>query len=268
MSEVRAHLRDLARRNLRPSTIYQRNRVLLRLAAHRAPRSILTVTTEDLVTWLDRPSLSPQARATETSHLRGFYRWALDENLIQRDPAARLTRPHLPRRLPRPMPDEQVFRALVGAPERIRPWLHLAAYAGLRACEIGPLRGEDIDRARGLLRVEVGKGGGTSSVPVAPVLAATVAALPQVGWCFPRMDGEPGPTPAHRVSQITNAYLHDLGIIHTLHTLRHHFGTRVYEVSGGDLRVTQELMRHRSPVSTAGYTWIADARKSDVLALL
>lgn len=266
--EVLAHLRDTRRRNLRPSTVYQRQRVLARLRAHRHPRSILTCTTENLATWLDRPSLSPQARATETSHLKCFYRWALEEGLIRHDPAARLRRPHLPRRLPRPMPDEHMHRALFLAPDRIRPWLALAAYAGLRACEIGPLRGEDIDRERHLIRVEVGKGGGTSSVPIAPALRETVALLPLSGWCFPRGDNTLGPTPAHRVSQVANLYLHSLGIAHTLHTLRHYFGTHVYEASGGDLRVTQELMRHQSPVSTAGYTFIADTRKSDVLAML
>jgi site-specific recombinase XerD len=62
--------------------------------------------------------------------------------------------------------------------------------------------------------------------------------------------------PAHRVSSLCNVFLHDLGISHTLHTLRHWFGTQTLRVNGGDLRQTQELMRHQSPVSTAIYTWV------------
>lgn len=40
---------------------------------------------------------------------------------------------------------------------------------------------------------------------------------------------------------------------------RHRFATAVYQTSGRDLRTTQELMRHATPVSTAIYTWIDPA---------
>jgi site-specific recombinase XerC len=55
------------------------------------------------------------------------------------------------------------------------------------------------------------------------------------------------------VSQIVNNWLHAHGIDHTLHTARHYFGTKVYAASS-DLRLTQELMGHSNPGTTAGYT--------------
>ncbi len=39
----------------------------------------------------------------------------------------------------------------------------------------------------------------------------------------------------------------------TLHQLRHRFATAAYQAAGGDLRLVQELLGHRSPVTTAGY---------------
>ena len=80
---------------------------------------------------------------------------------------------------------------------------------------------------------------------------------------MPRRDGQPGPVRPHLVSHLANNYLHDMGITHTLHTLRHWFGTNLHQAAGGDLRVTQEGMRHRSPVTTAGYAWVG---ASDVAA--
>jgi integrase/recombinase XerC len=47
-------------------------------------------------------------------------------------------------------------------------------------------------------------------------------------------------------------YLHDLGINATGHQLRHWFGSEVY-ANTHDIRVTQELLGHSSPTTTAGY---------------
>ena len=70
------------------------------------------------------------------------------------------------------------------------------------------------------------------------------------------------------VSQITNRYLHDIGIAHTLHTLRHWFGTNCYRVSGRDLRATQELMGHESPASTQVYTWVDPGELAEAVGRL
>ncbi|MEZ5372413.1 MAG: tyrosine-type recombinase/integrase [Microthrixaceae bacterium] len=58
--------------------------------------------------------------------------------------------------------------------------------------------------------------------------------------------------------------LRSCGIDATIHQLRHRFATAVYQTSGRDLRTTQELLRHATPVSTAIYTWVdpADATQA------
>jgi len=70
------------------------------------------------------------------------------------------------------------------------------------------------------------------------------------------------------VSRLCNDHLHSIGIPHTLHSLRHRYGTQVYRASGRDLRLTQELMRHKTPVSTALYTWVDPAEGAAVVAKL
>jgi len=254
---VERFLADAGRRNLRPGTIKQKRYALRRLGRWLHPDCPLAATHDDLERYLDRLD-KPESRATETSHLRSFYRWALVEGVVDHDPTARLIRPRVPRRLPRPMPDNDLAVALELAPDRIRPWLMLAAYAGLRACEVAPLRAEDLMWGNDppLIVIDQGKGGHMGAVPMADVVAAELQVLPSRGWLFTYRNGQSGHIPPHLVSSYSNKYLHDLGIAHTFHTLRHWFGTQTLRANGGNLRQSQELMRHQSPVSTAIYTWV------------
>lgn len=252
------HLADLRTINRRPSTIYQRERALLRLTAATG----LPLLAMDSVTLRDhcsRDGLDVEARASEVSHARGFYRWAVREGLLDIDPSARLERPKRPRRLPRPMSDERARAAIANAESPIREWLFFAAYAGLRACEIAQLRGEDLLRHQlpAVLVIRESKGGDMTTVPMSSALVNAITALPSDGWCFPSgRGGKREHVSAAQLSKRANQYLHDLGIPDTFHSLRHWFGTNTYRATGRDLRATQELMRHKSPVPTAIYTFV------------
>jgi site-specific recombinase XerD len=252
-----AHIDHLRRRNLRASTITQRRYALRRLERFTG-RDAIHATSEEIVAFLARLEV-PESRATELSHLRAFFKWALLEGHRDDDPTVRVERPRLHRRLPRPMPEEDLARALLIATDRVRVWMHLACYAGLRAFEIARLRAEGVllHQEPPLLVFEA-KGGKMRSVPVHPLLLPELLGLPKVGWCFPRRDGRVGPVPAHVVSHSCNQFLHDLGIEHTLHTLRHYFATTIYRATG-DLRVTQELLGHETPITTQQYTYVNPA---------
>ena len=166
------------------------------------------------------------------------------------------------------MPDIDVKRALAEAPCTVAPILNLAVYAGLRACEIAQLRADDIGADPPLIRVRESKGGGESTVPVSPVLASVLGRcpLPRAGWLFPARRGG-GHVSRSRICQLANGYLRSLGIEHTLHTLRHAYGTAIYRATK-DLRVTQELMRHRSVQSTVGYTKLDGEARQEALSSL
>ena len=263
------HLAELRRRDYSPATIYQRERVLTRLRNAIAPTQLVHASTSQLVHFLDRLK-NPASRTAERGHLVSFYRWLVLEGYREDDPTVRIPKPRQKRWLPRPMPEEDVHRAVLLAPERVRPWLLLAGYAGLRACEIAPLRGEDIwwHAAPPIIVIERSKGGDPSTVPIAPILEKELHRWPARGYLWPRFDGRPQPLAPHNVSQLANDYLHSLGIWHTLHSLRHRFGTQVLRASGGDLRQTQELLRHRSIASTTVYTEIDKSESAGIVAAL
>lgn len=269
---IDAHIAHLERKNLRPETVYQRRRALARLAR---TCSVLDATTEQLVANLDARDLSPQSRRTEIMHWAGFFAWAFSEGFINADPTLALERPKLPRRLPRPMSDEDKDRALALAPPPIKAMLHLAAYAGLRACEIAGLRAEHLNWQDRMIHIEEAKGGQNATVPMSSLLVSALSQcdLPTSGWLFRKQSGKYGgyidePLKPYSVCSKCNEYLHSLGIESTLHTLRHWFGTNAYRASQRDLRLTQELLRHASPTTTAVYTFVDPREAAKVVDLL
>jgi site-specific recombinase XerD len=250
------YLEHLRLRGLSPDTIAARRRTLTRLA-RVLPCGIFEAGPAELLAWRGGLTVSPDVIAHYVSHARLFYAWAVAEGLAVSNPAAALPVPPKSRRLPRPVAEEDLTLSLKAAPPRIRPWLVLAAWAGLRAKEIALLRRECVLYADRLILVaaDATKGHTERLVPMSAFVAAELAAagLPRAGWCFPRRDGRPGPVPPHIVSQLAGTFLHDCGIGESLHSLRHRFATQAYRASGHDLRAVQELLGHRHITSTAGY---------------
>ena len=252
------HLDEMRGRNLRASTITQRRNTVRRFERW-AGIDVLDADAETVRAYLHRPGVQPATQAGELSHLRQFFGWAVRRDLLEVNPAAPQDAPRLHRRLPRPTSEADTAMAVELAPERIRPWILLAGWAGLRCCEISGLRAEHVLWDQGLIVVAETKGGGDTPASMSPWLADQLAgcAWPSRGWLHPRRDGAPGPTPPHLVSQLGGRYLRSVGIDATMHQLRHRFGTQVYRGTGGDLRVTQEAMRHATSKSTEIYTYVS-----------
>lgn len=264
---IHDYLCHLARRNLRPTYRYNQRLTLCNADAHFAG-GLVWASTANLVEYLDARNLSPAARSVELTHLRGFFAWVTRLGLVERNPALDIERPRYPRGRPRPIPDEHIELALERAEGRVRAILLFALYAGLRAMEIAGLRAEHL--RDGLVLVVEGKGGDPSSVPLSRTLeeALRPCALPTTGWLFPAERGEYRPLTRMRICQLANNHLHDLGLSYTLHQLRHSYGSHVYRATGRDLRLTQELMRHRSVASTQVYTYLHPDEGAAALARL
>lgn len=257
---VGRYLDHLRVRNLRPLTIYNRQRALARLRAW-AGGPILYLTESDLERWQTQRAseIQPEPRRTELSHARQFYRWAQRESFRTDDPTLRIDLPRVARRMPRPIADKKLAVAIEQADVVIAAILSLAAFAGLRACEIARLDWSEVgvgDRSP-MLRVVEGKGGHSRMLPVSRALLAALLQLPaRRGPVITRLDGRPGPNQPHRISMRTNTYLHRVGVPETLHQCRHRFASSTYQACR-DIRAVQELMGHASPTTTAIYAAVA-----------
>lgn len=196
--------------------------------------------------------ISAATRATYHATIRAFCTWAQRTGERPDNPADQTPRPKRPKSKPRPISDGQLS-ALLGAANRrrTRTYVLLGALAGLRVHEIAKVHGDDIDHFMNALTV-VGKGGQSAVIPLHDVLVKEAANYPRHGYWFPSYTaGEH--VSSHAVSQAIAGAMLRAGFNGKPHQLRHFYGTEL--VRGGvHLRVVQELMRHRSPASTAIYT--------------
>jgi site-specific recombinase XerD len=268
------HLDYLRQRGRADNTIVKRQELLRRLREWLG-EDLLEATPEQLAQW--RTSLAEHAPATIRSyvaHAQGFYRWAEIEGLITANPARRLLAPAAAAGLPRPVAESVAYDAIAASAGRVRIWLVLAGWVGLRAYSIARSRVEDVELgehgADPVWRVTAyaGKGGHAYVVPLAPLVVQELLAygLPRSGWCFPRCGdrfGNPHPQGGHvtptRVSRTCNDYLHARGFAETLHQFRHRFGTEVQRNSG-DLQVTADVMGHADINVTRGYALLANGK--------
>lgn len=238
--------------NLLPGTIDVRHRYL-----HKFAREIgfADATEQKIITWLGR-DISSKTRNMWLSTLNTFYKWALrgdegrpifprNEDGTDFNPAENIKKPRMHPRHPRPMPDGDITKAFTNADPLTKCWLMLGSYAGCRCMEIAGLTREDVREDTMTLRL-LGKGDKERWVPLHADVLLALQALP-----MPPSGPLWDETPAS-VSRKGNRYLHDLNIESTMHTLRHWFATNTYR-SCKDLRLTQELMGHSSPQTTAIY---------------
>ena len=250
------HLAWLRLNGAGPVTVAARAGALARMAGLLGC-PLLEASPDALLAWRAGLQLAPNSVLSYLSHARQFYAWAAAEGFLAASPATGLPAPRRPRQIPRPIAEDDLMLALAAAPPRIRPWLVLAGWAGLRAKEIALLRREHVLEGRPVptLRVahDATKGYTERLVPMSTfVLGELRPLLPKYGWVFLRLDGRPGPLLPARVSHLANAHLHDCGTTSTLHSLRHRFATQAYAASR-DLRAVQELLGHAGPEQTAGY---------------
>jgi site-specific recombinase XerD len=219
--------------------------------------------------------MSHRARATvarQASTLRRYFAWLQRTGAIAHDPAASLSVPRGPGRLPRVLRADEV-RALLDEPpaavdadpEPIRlrddAVLELLYGSGLR---VGELCGLDVDAIDGPTRsaLVLGKGGKERRVPVgAPALEAVrgwivsgrpALATPESGAALflNRRGARLGPRDVRRLLDRRSATpTHP-------HALRHTFATHLLD-GGADLRTVQELLGHADLATTQVYTHVS-----------
>jgi integrase/recombinase XerD len=259
---IDAHLRYCEAAGYSDRTVTDRGKVLRRMH-DELPWGLDEATVEELADWLAEPSWKSWTRYTYYTHVTGFYRWASRLGHLDYDPATALARPRKPRCVPHPVTETQLDDILTAAAEPFQTWARLAAYAGLRCCEISALDREDITEND--IRV-VGKGGKERVIPLeaGSGIWRSVRDLP----CGPIARLRNGQrASAKNISSAALTYFATLGVRTSLHPLRHRFGTVAYRRSR-NLRAVQELMGHESIMTTAGYTLVTDEERRAVIQAL
>ncbi|MFJ7125651.1 tyrosine-type recombinase/integrase [Streptomyces sp. NPDC098101] len=240
---------------------YSSNTIAARVRCVSAIAKAALVSAEELsvehvLSYFGSRSLKPWSRRTYLNHLQAFGKW-LGVDLV-----TGIRKPPAPRSTPNPLPEEELTKLTARTDGRQRAWVLLGAFCGLRAHETAKLRREDISVLQDgevVLRVQ-GKGGRTDVVPVPPVVVRELN-LSSEGRLWSGVSPE-------RVSRTIAGVAAKHGIRMRYHQLRHRFGTAVYRASGRDLLLTQRLMRHASPATTAGYAAVADDQIHSVVGAL
>lgn len=254
------HLHHLALLGRRPGGARKRELALALTARGIAPVPLAEATHRDLLAWREGLTVADGTICSYMAHVRSFFDWLQERGIREDNPALRIPVPPVTKGLPRPIAFDDLSRALECAPPRIRLWIVLAAWCGLRSCEISGLRRESIRETAVppvLVVTRAATKGGRKEriIPLSPFVVGEIkaAGLPLGGYAFRRYDGKPGPNQAWMVSHLVGEHLRDTcGISATCHSLRHFFATQAYRASR-DLLAVRDLLGHSSVETTQVY---------------
>lgn len=219
----------------------------------------LAITAAGVTRFIGRPGLKPRTRWIYRQHLAAYSDFLVRAKLRPDSPLADVPNVRKPPATPRPIESHELDALLARVSGPARMMVLLAAYAGLRVHEIAKLQGRDLDRVSGRLRVE-GKGGREAVLPMHPAILAEAEWYPESDWWFPAREG--GPVSRQAVSNAIRSALAAAGSQATAHQLRHWYATELLR-RGVDVRIVQELMRHASLQTTAGYTRVSELQLAD-----
>lgn len=248
------HLRELTRSDSTIDTYMG----ILRNMNRSLPRGLIYACEDELRSWIFVPGHGQATRSLYVTVATGFFGWASDpdkdDGRLNYDPSRKLPRVASPKRLPRPITEEQLFDILARAEQPYRDWFVIAAYAGARCIEISALDQAHIGKQSVWLH---GKGDKERYVPTHPLVWELAQRLPA------------GPVAVdHDGTRLTRQQVAGRGKYRlqnilgykdvSMHRLRHTFGTAAYEACR-DLRAVQELMGHESSKTTEGYVQASKA---------
>lgn len=251
------HIEAWRRLRRQPSTLAERERILRSLPC---PPESLTREIFD-PWWIRRQTKedgglkAARSVATDLSHLKTFYHWAVIEKHILVNPVDHASSPSLPKSRPRPTKEPDLKIAVKAANPMLARMIALGALAGLRSAEIAHLDWDDVDLTSRMLWVRHGKGDKDRSVPIGTTLATYLGAA-GTGRVVTSNDGEPLSPKA--VSSRINRHMRSLGLNTTAHKLRARYATTALEKSG-NLILVKDLLGHASVATTQLYLLASNA---------
>ena len=284
-------------RNASPHTLRSYENDLSQFLAFLTPpgaeppplRDITHLLIREFVAHLHDHNLEKSSIARKLAAIRSFFKFAVREGLVIRNPARLVATPKLPKRIPSVLSAEDMnvfLDGVVAAPaaapgrrrgpgvpdesrllvKRDRAILELLYASGLRVSELTGLNLADIDRNEQMLRVR-GKGNKERIVPYGDKAEQALQAYAPVREDHLRKAGSRCDPQAlflnhlgmrltqRSVGRIVKKYVRLINVSWDLHphSMRHAFATHLL-ADGADLRAIQELLGHSSLSTTQRYT--------------
>jgi integrase/recombinase XerD len=228
---------------------------------------------------LRKEGLGAKSRARHLVSLRGFFRFLVQEKIIDHDPSRLVELPKTGLRLPDVLSADEVA-SLLNAPDSNKPtglrdaaMLELLYAAGLRVSELVSLKVQDVNLDAGFVRI-LGKGDKERVVPIGTwakskiMLFLETARLQMLKnakspYLFVARAGKP--MTRQGFWKLLKKYATIAGITKkiTPHSLRHSFATHLLE-GGADLRSVQMMLGHVDISTTQIYTHVARDRLKQI----
>lgn len=242
-----------------------------------AERDVAGLTPQELrayVAALHEAGYAKTSVARRLASLRSFFRYAQREGLVTTNPAKPLRNPRPDRKLPHFLSTPDIGKLLAAPPSdggfglRDRAILETMYSAGLRVSEAVGINDEDLDFAQGVVRVR-GKGRKERFGHLGSHAVRALQKWLKVRQLAPTLAGRKAPAFTNKfgkrlttrsVARMLEKYLKlsGLDLRTTPHTLRHSFATHLLD-NGADIRSVQELLGHKSLVTTQIYTHLSTA---------
>lgn len=240
-----------------------------------APSEITPLDLRGYVSALHEAGYAKTSIARRLASLRTFYKFAQREGLADSNPAKPLRNPRRDHKLPHFLSTEDLGKLLQAPPAttpmglRDRAILETMYSAGLRVSETVGINDGDIDLAEGLVRIR-GKGRRERLAPIGSFASKALTRWLKVRKLSPReAKGPLAPVFTNKFGRrlttrsvarmlLKHLKLSGLDLRTTPHTLRHSFATHLLD-RGADIRSVQELLGHKSLVTTQIYTHVSTA---------
>ncbi len=274
---INRFLQSLRQRNASVHTLKAYTGDLDNFAAYvgaRDWRSIDHLTIRGFLSHLYEKGLGKTSVARALAAVRSFYRWLAQEGVVEQNPAALVSTPKLPKKLPRVPTIEEMNTVLDGQmpevasfPERDRIMFELLYGCGIRNSELIGINLDDIRLSSEAILIR-GKGKKERYVPFGDSVKTALATyLPLRQQMLAErkkittallINQRGGRLTTRSVGRIIKKVAVAKGLspdVHP-HTLRHAFGTHMLE-EGADLRSIQEMLGHERLSTTQRYTQLS-----------
>ncbi|MFZ4080048.1 MAG: tyrosine recombinase XerC [Pirellula sp.] len=239
----------------------------------RLPRDIAPNDLRSYVTALHEAGYAKSSISRKLASLRSFFKFAQRQQMVDNNPAKPLRNPRGTRKLPHFLTNEEIL-SLLNAPNKESEMgrrdlaiLEVTYSAGLRVSELVGMNDRDIDFTDGTIRIR-GKGRKERIGQLGSHAKKALLEYFQMRRPAPNGTKEPatfrnkfgGRLTSRSVARMLEKYIKELGLDTRTspHTLRHSFATHLLN-GGADIRSVQELLGHKSLVTTQIYTHVSTA---------